>query len=100
MKTSSFKDFINKNLEGTKMIAHCDDFNFRKKFPIYIQKKLIQLFLSVRKAISAGRKLILQSKKVFCLFILAQAALEQKRQVLLPAIPFTFQSVIVRFIWP
>jgi 16S rRNA (uracil1498-N3)-methyltransferase len=44
-ETSSFKDFINKNLEGTKMIAHCDDFNFRKKISDVYSKKSDSIIL-------------------------------------------------------
>ena len=44
-ETSSFKDFINKNLEGTKMIAHCDDFNFRKKISDIYSKKTDSIIL-------------------------------------------------------
>jgi 16S rRNA (uracil1498-N3)-methyltransferase len=44
-ETSSFKDFINKNLEGTKMIAHCDDFNFRKKISDVYSKKTDSIIL-------------------------------------------------------
>ena len=44
-ETSSYKDFINKNLGGTKMIAHCDDSTGRRKISDVYSKKTDSIIL-------------------------------------------------------
>ena len=44
-ETSSYKDFINKNLVGTKMIAHCDDSTGRRKISDVYSKKTDSIIL-------------------------------------------------------
>ena len=44
-ETSSYKDFIKKNLVGTKMIAHCDDSTGRRKISDVYSKKTDSIIL-------------------------------------------------------
>ncbi len=44
-ETSSYKDFINKDLKGTKMIAHCDDSTGRRKISDIYSKKTDSIIL-------------------------------------------------------
>jgi 16S rRNA (uracil1498-N3)-methyltransferase len=64
-ETSSFKDFINKNLEGTKMIAHCDDFNFRKKISDIYSKKTDSIILIGPEGDFSREEIDTAVKKVF-----------------------------------